>query len=142
MANVVITPANVVPPTTNTTTHVQSPAIAGEAVSAGETVCQLAADNKYYRADSNDADKKTVVGIAGNTASGAGQRLDIITASPALEVGAHGAAVGTPLFQSATPGKMCPLADLASGSYPTLVAYAATSTTLQVAIAASTNPIP
>lgn len=141
--NVTITPANVVPPTANTTLHLQpANTIAGEAIAAGQTVAQLAADKRYYKADTDNPDKKAVEGFAGNSAAAAGQRIDIITASPALEVGAHGVAVGTPLFQSATAGSICPLADLTTGAYPTLVAYAASATTLQVVIAQSANPKP
>jgi len=143
MADITITPANVVPPNVSSTVHLQPAAtIAGEAISAGETVCLLAADLKYYKADANNTDKRNIVGIAGNTAAAAGQRVDIITTSLALEVGTHGVAVGVPLFQSATPGKLCPFADLASGDLVVLLAYSATSTTLQIVIAAATNPKP
>lgn len=142
MANVTIAPGNVIPPTTTSTIHVLGQAtIAGEPINAGQSVA-LYTDGRYYLADTDNADKKNVAGIAGNSAAAAGQRVDIISASPALEVGAHGVAVGTPLFQSATPGALCPLADLTTGAYPTLVAYTASATTLQVAIAASANPKP
>lgn len=143
MANVTIAAASVVPPTTSSTTHV-TPAstIAGEAIAAGETVAKLTADGRYYRADTDDTTKNDVEGFAGNSAAVAGQRIDIINASPALEVGTHGVAVGTALFQSATPGKICPLADLTTGAFPTLVAYTASATTLQVVIAKSANAKP
>ena len=143
MANVTITPTNVVPPTASTTLHL-SPAtyVAGEEIDAGEVVCLLASDGKLYLADANQALKRDVKGFAGNSAVAANQRVDTITQSPALAVGAHGVTVGTPLFLSATPGKICPLADLVSGDLPVLVAYAASSTTLQVDIAIGSAVIP
>jgi len=143
MADVTITPTNVVPPAAATTTHFVPPnTLAGEALAAGEVVCLLEADGFYWRADANDANKQDVKGFAGNSAVVAGQRVDVITASPALEVGTHSVAVGTPLFVSNTPGKICPLADLTSGSLPVLVAYSASATTLQVVLAAATAPKP
>lgn len=143
MADITITPTNVVPSPTATTIHFQPPStIAGEAITAGETVCLLAADSKYYKADANNTDKRDVKGIAGNSAVVAGQRVDIITQTPALEVGAHGVAVGVPVFQSATPGKMCPFADLASGDLAILVAYAVSATALQIVVAPSTTAKP
>lgn len=141
MADVTITPANVVPPTTNTTAHYQPfTVVAGEAINAGAVVC-LGSDGKIYNAISSDTTKQAVIGIAGNSAVAAGQRVDIITASPALAVGTHGVAVGTPLYSSTNSGKMCPFGDLSGTDLPTLVAYAATTTTLQVIIAASANPL-
>lgn len=143
MADVTITPSNVVPPTANTTTHYQpQTVVAGEAISAGAVVCLLAADGKVYNADANDTTKQNVLGIAGNSAVAAGQRVDIITQSPALAVGAHGVTVGTPLFLSMNPGKLCPFTDLTSTALPIHVAYSASTTTLQIIIAAAINPIP
>lgn len=129
MANVTIAAASVVPPTASTTTRIRG--TAGEAVAAGETVSRLNADGLYYKADANDTDKHIVAGIAGCSAAVAGQVLDVVTGSPALVVGTHGVTVGTPLFQSSTAGKICPLADLASGDFPTLLAWAITSTAFQ-----------
>lgn len=143
MANIVISPSDVVPSPASTTVHLQPTAtICGEAISAGETVCLLAADSKYYKADADDTAKRDVKGIAGNSTAAAGQRVDIITSAPALEVGAHGQAVGIPLFQSATPGKLCPYADLSSGALPVLIAYANTATALQIVLATATAPKP
>lgn len=143
MADVTITPANVVPPNANTTVRL-APAtyITGEAIPAGSVVCLLASDSKLYLADGNVALKRDVKGFAGNSAVAAGQRVDIITGCPALEVGAHSVTVGTPLYLSNTPGKICPFADLTTGSLPVLVAYATTATALQVVISAATAPIP
>lgn len=135
MANVTITAASVIPPTASSTTRIAG--IAGEAIAAGETVCRLDADGLYYRADANDSTHHLVAGIAGNSAAAAGQKLDVVTGSPTLVVGTHGITVGTPLFQSATPGKICPLADLASGDWPTLVAWAVSATAFQFDISSS-----
>lgn len=135
MANLDITPSAVVPSPTSTTIHFQPVMIGGEAIAAGDTVCQLATDSKAYKADANDADKRDVKGIAGASGAAAGQRVDVITETPSLTIGTHGVAIGTPLFQSATPGKMCPLADLATGDLPVLIAYVASTTTIQIAVA-------
>lgn len=143
MADVTITPTNVVPSPLATTQHLQpSTGICGEAISAGQVVCLLTADSKLYKADANDADKRNVQGIAGNSAVVAGQRVDVITVAPALEVGTHGVVVGTPLFLSNTPGGICPLADLGSTSLPVLIAYSNTATALQIVLAAATAPKP
>lgn len=132
MANVTIAAASVVPPTGSTTMRITG--TAGEAIAAGETVARLDSDGFYYKADANDSNKHIVVGIAGNSAAVGGQKLDIVTASPALVVGTHGITVGTPLFQASTAGKICPLADLASGDFPTLLAWAVSSTAFQFGI--------
>lgn len=143
MADITITPSNVVPSSTATTIHLQpANTIVGEAINAGETVCLLAADGRYWKADANDTLKQNVKGIAGNSAVAAGQRIDIIQATPAMEVGAHGVAVGIPLYQSATPGKLCPYADLSSGALPVLMAFAATATALTIVIATALQPKP
>lgn len=143
MANVTINPTDVVPDSAATTVH-QQPAsiIAGEAISAGEVVCLLAADSRYYKADANVSTLRDVKGFAGNSPAAAGQRLDIITQAPSLEIGTHSVAVGTPLFLSNTPGKICPLADLTSGSLPVLLAYPVTATAIQIVIAVAGAPIP
>lgn len=143
MADVVITPSSVVPPNNNNTVHL-SPAnlIAGEVINAGEVACVLASDGKLYKADADDANKRDVRGFAANSAVAAGQRLDVIAPCPLLAVGAHGVAVGTPLFLSNTAGKICPYADLASGSLPILVAYTASATALQVIVAKATTAKP
>lgn len=138
MANLSITPSNVVPGATAATVHYNPPnLVAGEAIAAGEVVCLLASDGKAYKADANDADKRNVIGIAGNSAAAAGQRVDVISQAAALPIGTHGVAVGIPYFLSATAGKLCPLADLASGDLPVLCAYITSSTELQVVLAAA-----
>ena len=143
MANVTINPTDVVPDSAATTVHLQ-PAniVAGEAISAGEVVCLLAADSKYYKADANDALLQDVKGFAGNSPQAAGQRLDIITQTPSIEIGTHGVAVATPLFLSNTAGKICPLADLTSGSLPILLAFPVTATAIQIVIAVAGEPKP
>lgn len=143
MADLSITASAVVPSPLNTTVHVQpASTLAGEALSAGDILCLLDADSKYYKADANDTAKRDVRGIAGNSAAAAAQRVDVISQSPALTIGTHGIAVGTPLFLSNTSGKLCPLADLTTGSLPVLVAYTESATTLQIVLAAATAPKP
>lgn len=101
--------------------------IAGEAVAAGETV-YLNDDTKYYKADGNDGSKMPVAGMAINSAPKAGQPLVIVKEDALLTIGTHGVGVGIPLFQSANPGKICPLADVGTGNLTTCVAVTASAT--------------
>jgi hypothetical protein len=126
MADLSITPSAVV---RSSAAQVQS-GVAGATIAAGETVFQDTADgNKFKLADGNDSTKMPVHGIAANSASN-GQPLVVILNDPALTIGTHSAALGTPFFQSATPGKVCPFADLAAGNLTTFIFTALTTTTV------------
>ena len=138
MADLVIDPADVVPPSGNATTYVQPIQTAcGEPVAAGDVLCQLASDGLYYLADANDPLKRVIVGVAGCSAEAAGQRIQIISVCRALVIGAHGLTVGDALFLSNTPGKICPFADLTAGSLPILIGFVASATAIQIAITAA-----
>ena len=137
MADVTITPANVVPATQNTRYQGGSNFVTGEAIAAGEGVCIFAdaGVQKYYKADANNADRVNYIGVAGNSAPAGGQRLDVVSAATfaaPFVVGTHGVALGTPLFVSNNAGKFCPYADLTAGSFVILAGWAATTTGLQL----------
>lgn len=104
-------------------------------------MCLVASDGKYYKADASVSTKRDVKGIAGNTASAAGQRIDIISASQNLVVGAHGGTIGAPYFSSSTAGKLCPLGDLTTNDLATLVAYPVSTSGLEVLIAPALNAL-
>lgn len=103
---------------------------AGATIAAGETVYQDTADgNKYKLADGNNTLAMPVVGMAINSAS-AGQPITILLSDPALTIGTHGVALGTPFFQSANAGKVCPFADLAEANQTTAIFIILTTTTV------------
>lgn len=103
---------------------------AGDTIAAGETVFQDATDgNKFKKADGNDSTKMPVYGMAINSASN-GQPITVLLSDPNLTIGSHGQALGTPFFQSATAGKVCPLADVATGNQTTAILVILTSTTV------------
>lgn len=138
MANLSIPAASVVPNILSTTQHYQpGTLVAGEAIAAGEFVCLLAADGKAYKADADDVDKRNVLGMAGNSAAAAGQRVDVISLAATCEIGAHGIAVGVPYYLAATAGKICPYGDLASGALPILCAFTNTATAIQIVLASA-----
>lgn len=127
MADLSITPSAVIP---SMGAQRISNATAGATIAAGELVYQDTTDgNKFKLSDGNDANKLPVTGIAINSAS-AGQPISVVTYDPALTIGAHGQALGTPFFQSATPGKVCPFADLAAGNFVTCTFIILSTTTV------------
>lgn len=137
MANLSITATAVVP----STSAVKLNGKAGETVAAGEIVYLTSTSNTYSLADANDNTKLPAAGIAGNSA-GTGQALQVIVSDPSLTIGTHGVALGTPYFLSATPGKVCPLADLTTGDYTTAVFITKTTTTVAFGILAGGAAIP
>jgi len=130
MADITITPANVLA----SATAPKSTVTAGEAVAAGETVYKNA-DGKRYRAVGTDAAKMPVEGMALNSASAAGQPLDIVKSDVAPVIGAHGIGTGIPIFQSANAGKVCQLADVGTGNLTTCIGVTNSATEI------SFNPI-
>ncbi len=105
---------------------------AGATTIAGK-VCYLdSADSKYKLADSNGAAAlRAPVGIALNGASD-GQPLVVHEAGP-LTIGAT-LVPGVAYYLSDTPGGICPVADVGSGEYPTILGIATSATVLNVNI--------
>lgn len=129
MADLSITAANVVRGTDSTI----STGIAGATITAGQAVYLDTANNRYKLADNNGASAlvRTPVGIALHGAS-AGQPLTILTGGD-VTIGATLTA-GVAYYLSDTPGGICPVADLLTGEYPTLIGIAKSTTVLDVNI--------
>jgi hypothetical protein len=115
--------------------------IAGETIDQGETVYRNATDQKFYLADGDDTDKKTVAGVA-LVGVAEGQPITVDFEDPDLVIGAHGLPVGTVIIQSATAGKMCPVADLAAGNFTTVLGVIKTSTTMSLRIVTAGVALP
>lgn len=109
---------------------------AGAAVTAGQVVYRDAATGTWKLADDNSATAaaRTPEGIALNGAA-SGQPLSVLRAGP-VTIGATLTA-GVAYYLSDTPGGICPVADLASGEYPTIIGIATSTTVLDVKIHAS-----
>ncbi len=117
MADLTITAANVL----NTSASVAT-APAGESITAGQSIYISANDGKAYKAQADGtAAQADVAGLALNGA-GAGQPVQYAT-DGAINIGAT-TAKGTVYCVSATAGGICPIADLASGDFVSLVGYA------------------
>lgn len=129
MADLSITAANV---KKGATAKVEN-GIAGETLTAGQTVYKEKATGKYKKsdADSATAEVRSVYGITLNGAS-ADQPVQIVRNGP-LTAGAT-LVVATPYFLSATAGGICPAADLLTGAYPVFLGFAISASVLDVEI--------
>lgn len=128
MADVTVTPANVIAGAGATTKN----GTAGATVTAGQAVYLDGTDSKYKLADSNGAAAlRSPDGIALNGAAN-GQPLRVLTAGP-VTIGATMTA-GVAYYLSDTPGGICPVADVGSGEYSSLLGIATSTTVLNVDI--------
>ena len=102
-------------------------------MTAGQAVYLDPADDRYKLADSNAAaaEARTVRGIALH-GSLAGQPLTIHRSGD-LTLGAVLTA-GSAYYLSDTPGGICPVADVGTGEYVTLIGLAKTTSVLDVSI--------
>lgn len=132
MADISQTAANVVEGSDAT---VLTGLIAGEAITAGCCVYRKSSDGKYYKAQNDDVVEAAAVGIALNTADGAGQRLAVATAGT-VNLGAT-LTVGEVYCVSNTAGAICPVADIGQGEYQTILGVATTAALLKLGIIAS-----
>lgn len=132
MADLSITAANVVAGADAKTDR----AIAGETIAAGKTVYKAAATGKYMLADSNSAtaEARVPVGIALCSAS-LNQPLVIATKGQVTIGGTLTA--GVAYYQSDTAGGICPVADIGSGEYATILGIARSTSILDINIQAS-----
>lgn len=128
MTDLSITPANTV--TVNGTTE---QGLAGETITAGMAVYLDASSGKYLKSDSNSATvaARGVRGVALNGASLnqplAVQRTGDVTLGATL-------VANTSYYLSDTPGGICPLADVGTGEYLTLMGVAISTTVLRLGI--------
>lgn len=127
MADLTITPANVVAGTGVKTRQ----GTAGEAIAAGKTVYKDPTDQKFKLADCDSATPavRRTTGIALH-ASGDNQPLLVLTEGP-ITIGAT-LTPGVAYYLSPTAGGICPVADLSTGDYPTIIGLAISATVLDV----------
>jgi hypothetical protein len=132
MANLAITAASVAAGTGARSTT----GVAGATITAGQTVYQDPADGKYKLADC-DAGTAAVRAVAGIALHGSlsGQPLTVHLEGP-VTIGAALTA-GVAYYLSATPGAICPVADLVTGCFPTILGIATSASVLDVKIHAS-----
>lgn len=135
MANFTVTPAQVDP--LDDAVFVECEA--GAAIAVGEAAYQDASDSyKAKLADANaSAAAAAAKGIAVSAASAAGQRVTLQTGG-GLTLGADATASGLAetvlVCLSATPGKLAPYADLASGSWLTVLGVGRGSNAIDVRV--------
>lgn len=129
MADLAVTANNVKPGTTS----VKETLIAKEIVTAGQSVAKDPSDNKIGLADANSptAWKKDPYGIALN---GAQVDQPITVHKSGKYVCGGTITAGTVWMQSATPGGICPVADLTTGSDAVLIGIGVSTTEIVVAI--------
>lgn len=129
MTDISITAANVARASSSGTEQ----GTAGATITAGQVVYLDAADNKYKLADSNSATvaARTPVGIALNGASN-GQPLAVHKRG-SITIGGT-LTPGVAYYLSDTPGGICPVADVGSGEYATLLGIASSASVLKVDI--------
>lgn len=127
MADLSITPANVVAGTNVKTRQ----GTAGATVAAGQTVYKDPTDQKYKLADCDSATVavRRTTGIALHGSSN-NQPLLVHYEGP-ITIGAT-LAPGVAYYLSATPGGICPVADLSAGDYPTIIGLAISASVLDV----------
>lgn len=132
MADLVITPANIIP----AGTAVKETGNAGASILAGQCVYKEAATGQFKLADSNSAtvEARTPYGIALNPAL-TGQPVTVQTSGD-LGFGAILTA-GSAYFTSETPGGIQPVADLGAGELVTFLGFATTTSNLNVRIISS-----
>ena len=104
---------------------------AGEAITAGQAVYLDTATNRWMLSDNNGTGTRSVKGIALNGAA-AGQPIAVLKGGD-ITIGATLVA-GTDYWLSATPGGICPRADLAAGMDTVQIGVAKSTTVLAVAI--------
>lgn len=128
MADLVITAANVIADPSATIEH----GTAGAAVTAGQMVYEDAATGTFKLADSNGAAAlRSPVGAALHAAA-IGQPLAICKRGP-ITIGAALTA-GVAYYLSDTPGGICPVADVGSGEYATIIGIASSASVLKMKI--------
>jgi hypothetical protein len=139
MTDIVITPGSVVPGTNAVIEH----GWAGETLAAGKVVYRAdSVDGRYKLADSNvdsPAEIHTPRGIALNGAS-VGQPVTILRSGPVTIGGTLVA--NTAYYLSDTPGGICPVADVGTQEYPTVLGMSTSTTVLDVDIQTSGGEIP
>jgi hypothetical protein len=128
MSDLVITAANVA-----LVSGQRKTGTAGATITAGQVVYLDSATNTYKLADNNSgtAAARSPVGIALH-GSLSGQPLTVQLAGT-ITIGATLTA-GTAYYLSSNAGGICPVADLTTGMYPTILGIATSTTVLKIGI--------
>lgn len=137
MADLTITAANVV----SASGSVRGSGFSNDTIVAGKNIAKDPSDGLYYLADNNSATaaRRHTDGVALNAAS-PGQPVDFHV-SGNLNPGAT-VVVGTIYVLSATAGGICPAADLASGSYTSILGVGTTASNIACQIQNSGVAVP
>ena len=127
MADITITAANVVAGANSKVKH----GTAGATITAGQSVYLDPTDKKYKLADYDSATAavRSAKGIALHGAAN-GQPLAVHTSGD-ITIGGTMTA-GLAYYLSPTPGGICPVGDLGSGDYPSIIGIAKSATVLSV----------
>ena len=108
---------------------------AGEALTQGQPVYLSA--SKWYRCDANDTAAKAVCAGIVLTPAATDGVVVIAPNTASVDLGAT-LAIGTTYAVSATVGGVCPIADITSGQYPTILGTATTASKLPLSIIVGT----
>lgn len=129
MADLTITAANVISGSGSKVTN----GTAGATITAGQVVYLDSTDTRYKLADNNSATAavRAPKGIALHGAAN-GQPLAVHERG-SITIGATLTA-GVAYYLSDTPGGICPVADLTSGEYPSILGIATSTALLNVNI--------
>jgi hypothetical protein len=135
MANLSITPANVIP-----AIGVQfARGTAGATILAGQPLYLDSVTNTLKLADSNaSAATSECVGVSVCGAS-AGQPIAYLSEDDDFTLGATGLVIGMVYVVSATAGSICPITDMTSGDYVTQIGTAKSSTKIKLFVAQITR---
>jgi hypothetical protein len=120
-----VTAANVLP----STGAVLQTGTAGEAITAGQTLYQKAADGKWYKADCNSATAEVRVAKAIALVGAAAGQPVVVQTGGTITIGATVAA-GTVYYLSGTAGGIRPAADNTTGDYPQAIGMGQSTTTV------------
>jgi hypothetical protein len=130
MANLAPTAANVVPDDG----FVYVDGVAGETLTAGMLVYLKSSDTRYWKAHcETSAATAVVAGVVLNGAS-AGQRVSVMTGGTVTIGDTVG--VGT-IYILSTAGLICPVTDLATSDYVTILGTATTAAKIKLGILVS-----
>jgi len=115
---------------------------AGEAIAEGEGYYLDAGTGKAKLAVNTSAAEAALRGVCVGGAAAANQRM-VGQRTGSLVAGATAAViVGTPYFVSGTPGKFCPIADVAPEAFVTLAAFGDADDSLALNITPSGIQVP
>lgn len=135
MADITQTPANVKSGINAITSLVR----AGEAITQGQPVYLSTTDGKYYRADANDSAKYNATAIALTPA--ATDEYFLIQTAGQMNLGAT-LTTGSVYVVSANVGAIAPVADIATGWYPSILAISISTTVVILVFKAGTAARP